>query len=121
MARPAKSFDDPHVNSAYARALEFFRSMDEINPGTYTVWDYMFWNIPELAEDQKLVDLKKKHHGTTLRDFVRKSLTYKNIPKQEVISVLSDKEAMTMYASRRMSVRGNRFKGKVNAIVNDQV
>lgn len=118
MARPAKSFADSTVNSAYADALTFFRSMDEINPGTYTIWDYMFWNIPELAEDQELVNLKKKNHGTKLRDFVRDALKYKNVPSQDIISVLSDREAMEMYASRSMAVRGHRFKGKVNSILN---
>ena len=118
MARPAKSFADPTINSAYANALTFFRSMDEINPGTYTIWDYMFWNIPALAEDQELVDLKKKNHGTKLRDFVRDALKYKNVPTQEILDVLTDRDAMTMYASRSMAVRGYRFKGKVNAILN---
>lgn len=116
MARPAKSFADLSVNDAYANALKFFKLLGEHNANTYTIWDYMFWNIPQLANSDELVMAKKKHSGTKLRDFVRDSLKSLQVPARDIIMALDNKEAIADYIKRPIEQRGNRHKGKINAM-----
>ena len=42
MARPAKSFDDPMMNHAYAESLKKFKQMNIHNANTYVIWDFIF-------------------------------------------------------------------------------
>lgn len=83
MARPAKSFDDPVMNKAYADSLKKFKQLGIHNANTYTIWDFIFRLLPENIRTPEIEMKKKKAHGTFLRGFVTDFL----LKNQEIINM----------------------------------
>lgn len=115
MARPASSFPDPFLNNGYAEALKKFKGLGVNNANTYTIWDFMFTQLPDVLKTPEVLALKKKKSGTLQRNFVL-DLVHNNIPlidTRKWVADFNDISKIQDYLNRED--RGNRHKGMLNS------
>lgn len=113
MARPAKSFDNLDMNSAYAQALKMFKAMGIDNANTFTIWDFMFKQLPTFFHSREITEEKKKAFGSDLRRFVLHLLA--QYPEQvnliQWARDITDEQKIRAYIDR--PDKGNRHFGRV--------
>lgn len=116
MARPAKSFDNLDLNSAYSDSLKIFKQLGIDNANTYTIWDFIFRQLPDFFHQEQFINQKKKSGGTLQRNFVLN--LFKSYPDKidypSLIMDMVDREKIQDYINR--SERGNRHKGMINRL-----
>jgi hypothetical protein len=116
MARPAKSFDNLDLNSTYSDSLKIFKKLGIDNANTFTIWDFIFRQLPEFFHQEQFLVKKKKASGTLLRIFILdlfKNYSDKiNIPS--LILDMTDVEKIQDYINRPN--RGNRHNGMMNKL-----
>ena len=116
MARPAKSFDDSSMNKAYGDSLKKFKKLGVQNANTFTIWDFIFKQLPEFFQDPKFLESKQKQSGTNLRIFVLHLLNRyaDKVDWNQLAIDINNISKIENYISR--PDRGNRHKG-LNTII----
>ncbi len=115
MARPASSFADVDMNTAYSNALKAFKQMGIDNANTYIIWDFMFRQLPEFFKTPEILEARKKASGTNQRKFVLDLV--KRHPQQvdllQWARDINDETKIRAYIDR--PDKGNRHFGRVRA------